>query len=298
MMPNSNDPMRNGILISIITTDLEAERSTYWETAARLYREHLPGVFLLMIYQTNNIPGICPASFGWFDKVLYVDIFSVSNARNVAIDYAQINKFQFIVLSDSSIVPNLMFIRSIAIYSNVEAMPMMGAVLWEDFKNIDLLFSSGVSFEQKKINLLVDGFVWAHLLKISLIGDLRFDLRLGGGGTVINCGEDVVFMYKYFEKNKIKEIMFAENACLIHPPRERDYSKHLKYAFGQGVLYRYLTKNSNSLYTYLMFILFWINAVWGIMCCRPNSINILRERLSGYFDRRTYRKAFDDLSNQ
>ena len=281
--------MKKNILISITITDSEIDRSVFCNLAASIYRNNLSSAYLLVIYQTNKFIDFKLESV---DEVISTNIFSTSNARNIAIKYAQDKQFEFIIFNDSSVVPNLTFLKAIEVFAGHEAELIRGDILWSYLDRVDLYSMHDSSFHFKKIDPLIDGYVGEYLFNVKAIGDIRFDLRLGGGGTVLNCGEDVIFLINYFKKNNINQVMVIDNAHLVHPPRELDYSKHLKYAYSQGVLYRHLLKKLNGLYMSKMIFLFLSNALFRVACGRPNARKIFKERLKGLWDNECCHKAF------
>lgn len=272
------------VLVQISLTDTEwPEVSRSLQRSMENLRtssEHM--VRFLIVFQGKN--GAEPDELRAADtEIIVTPEKSVSKARNVGINYAQINGFDALLFHDSSLVyePGFLSIVDETFSAKPEEI-VKARIQW------GLRRRRPEGFRRSIVTIFRHSYVWSYLFDPMKIGDLRFDERLGPGEkTCITCGEDVLFMLQYISKNDVRFVR-ASRQVVFHPPRPDDLSKQLAYAEGQGALYRCFLARFHQLrldlrFTLLVeFLLFAANSIRLMLLKGRRGRDIFQRRLRGF----------------
>lgn len=205
----------------------------------------------------------------------------VSIARNKCIEKATSIGAEFILFHDASIF--WPFSSAQFIYLNRDTFPKV-KVNFSDTSSVTSPVLEKGTF--KDVNPIYDTYVWSYLFRVGNISDIRFSENFGPGEcTRYKSGEDVIFLFDYFNKIKSREVFEAQFACVYHPPRSKKFDKHLIYAEGQGKVYQILLGRYPNFVLYRDLLLFFGNAIFRCLLLRSNSFNILKNRINGFFNR-------------
>ena len=277
------------ILVQVSVTEDEFQSCREWLKASldNIVRCSQNSVDFLIVFQTasgvvSKDEFLCREN----TRVCPTAKYSVSNARNKGILAAIEGGYHYIVFHDSHIFVTRSFVEAMdgAIEQNREI--LLGRARWdEDFVKYNRPFDALPRFKKRKVNILRDHFVWLYLFRVDLIGDLRFNARMGPGrNNPIAAAEDALFLHTLFS-TKAPILHYCPDALVVHPPRPPDFSKHLSYAKAQGMLYRYLLATKPCpCYVYLYLILHVMNTVYRIITLKPNALKIAAERMAGFID--------------
>lgn len=228
---------------------------------------------------TENVEASFFKQFNNF-SVVNLTYRSVSKARNIGIDFAEKHQFTHIYFHDVSI----------------ELTESTCAILKSDGMHPSLAFSFQAKFvganttdQLKKLSKpskalpLYKPYVWTYIIPLKLIADLRFNEDFGpGDGTNYKSGEDLLFLYEILIKTDFS-VIENNSAIAFHPPREKNYTKHLNYAKGQGLTLRLLINKHKRISDLIYCFLFFGNAIFRCLFLKQNSIKILKNRASGFF---------------
>ncbi|EKO3674148.1 hypothetical protein M3923_002838 [Vibrio metschnikovii] len=210
------------------------------------------------------------------------EAMGVSLARNKCIEEAVSKDIKYILFHDASIFWPLESAQYISL--NRELHPKV-KVSFSDF-TFHHSYSNSNGGIKRIVNPIYDTYVWSYLLKVADIESVRFSEKFGPGGcTRYKSGEDVIFLFDYCNKIKSREVFEAQFLCVYHPPRSKKFDKHLIYAKGQGKVYQILLGRYPSFVLYRDLLLFFGNAIFRCLLLRPNSFNILKNRINGFFNR-------------
>lgn len=209
--------------------------------------------------------------------VRIVDWLSVSRARNLCLEFAQVKSFEKIIFHDASLI----YPRAVCefFHSNYsEALVKACAGFGDETSHGEHPIS-----RVRKIGNIADYYVWLYMFSVKSISN-KFDESFGPGEfTTYKSGEDFLFMaafFKAFEKRPVLEITSPK---IWHPARPKDLSKHLYYALGQGKLFQVLLRNFFEVKYLVWFLLFIGNAIFRVVFFKPNAFKILKQRLKGFF---------------
>ncbi|BBU98261.1 hypothetical protein KYI78_12040 [Providencia rettgeri] len=235
---------------------------------------------VLIVIQNKSFSTISLRAEKYHIEVQYENELNVSNARNICIEKALHYNSKYTLFHDASIY----WSKNAANFINFNKgnTPKVNVIFNNNLDNIDLNY---LNSSIKKINPIYEPFVWSYLFNTKDISELHFDTNFGPGeNTRYKSGEDVIFLFDFFERKKNNQIVVPnENVYVYHPPRESDYSKHLLYAEGQGKMFRVLIKKHPSIRIYLDLCLFFGNGIYRLLLCRKNSHKILYKRLNGFW---------------
>lgn len=268
--------------------NLRAELGSYFK-AVLIYQTVNPEIPEELVYTENYI------------EIIRSNVFSVSQARNTGIEYALSNGFDYILFHDAKVFYCREFGAMIREALEKDWPLCLGNVSWRGPTLHKGEPQTGARLFKGNIHLIPpspvkDTYVWAYLFKISLIGGLRFNQHIGPGGkTVLNSGEDTLFLFYFFQQNPDLKIRRFPEARVFHPPRAADLSEHLKYAKAQGVLFRFFLsrKFHRGNWYFPLYLILFILVIFGrILSCRRNSLKTGRAFLNGLLDRNRLRKVF------
>lgn len=260
-----------------------------------LYNENLIAS-LLNIYNAFN--GDCTAFIVLQDKSLHetisvhetyswiyiqtTNVMGVSNARNLCIETSIKLNSHYLLFHDATIYWPLSTASFMYTYKSSGITPRVSV----KFCELTALTSDELSYKNTvliKTNPMYNTYVGSYLLEVGKIGQLRFDVNFGPGeSTKFKSGEDVLFLFKYFRTDNHVIAPNDSSLAVYHPPRPKDYSKHLLYAYGQGALFRELFRSDFNFQLLLDFILFFGNASLRCLILRKNAFKIFWNRLKGF----------------
>ncbi|WP_275075987.1 hypothetical protein [Providencia rettgeri] len=236
-------------------------------------------IFYIVI-QNKNFLSKAETNLDKNKKILYTPIENVSTARNACIKKAKELKVKFILFHDASIS----WTNSAAyfLHKNREKnITLKANVSFSSFHDDSQFHFTATKC---KINPIYEPYVWSYLFSLDKIKDLYFNENFGPGQyTRFKSGEDVLFLFDYFNNNSF-HVLTNKNAKIHHPPRDSQYSKHLTYALGQGKMFRILLSNNKTPSIYRDIFLFFGNSFFRCLLLRPNSFKILRHRFQGFFN--------------
>lgn len=245
-------------------------------------------IFFLIVFQgdeencfdaSKTFLGSIPSEFYSFQKVPYC---SVSRARNYAIKYSRENKFEYLIFHDSSLVYTRTYICWLKSHLNGDLLAT-NYIFTEsrDFES-DRSVGKAVSFDD-----FSDIFVCSYAFPMNKNFPC-FDERFGpGNNSIYNSGEDFLFIRSFFKLNSdSRNYLRFDGVGILHPPRPKDYSKHLAYAEGQGKIHQIYLLEEKSLYALWRCFLFFGNSFIRLVFFKKNSLRILFLRLKGFFSNR------------
>lgn len=133
-----------------------------------------------------------------------------------------------------------------------------------------------------KANPIYQTYIGSYLLNLKYINH-KFDEGRGPGSLLdLHSGEDVLFLFEYFRNAGGFIVEELVGSGCFHPPRSKDYSKHLLYARGQGALYRIILERYLSARLVRDFIIFCVNSFFRVFAFKKNAIKILILRFKGF----------------
>lgn len=203
---------------------------------------------------------------------------STSNSRNTIIKHAKNNDYDYIVFHDVSILFSKGSILYLLNNTSNNYTPKLKVV----FDNSEYINSSGGN-KLRKVTPFYDPYIWSYLFNVKGIKNY-FDLNLGPGpDNKYKSGEDVLFLYLYFSNINSFFVYESQAKIVSHPKRDKDFSKHLIYAEGQGHLYRKVLRMKLESKIHLCIFMFFLNALRRVFLFKKNSVNILIHRTKGFF---------------
>jgi hypothetical protein len=215
-------------------------------------------------------------------EICYTERLSVSAARNRGIRYAQAQGFDSIVFHDASLVylpAACDFLRD----HHRRGLLRLGHAFCELAKHARAAGSSYAT-RMAKINRRTTQYVWTYCFPVATLTTF-FDERFGPGeDTCYNCGEDALFLRAYLAANRARRVLELAAVGVVHPPRPRDYSKHLDYAYGQGKLYQLKLRSDPGPAMFMYVAAFFGNALLRALLLRRHALQILRARVAGFLD--------------
>ncbi|AUY77095.1 hypothetical protein [Escherichia coli] len=213
------------------------------------------------------------------------DYFGISNARNLCIEACLRKNAKFIIFHDASIYWTKSAAEFIHRFRNNIETPRIN-LLFDKNYHMQHEFNHPLDIQNiriEKCNPIYNSYVGGFLFRVSKIKELRFHLGFGPGKyTKCKSGEDVLFLFEYFERQNITLYPINRKIAVIHPPRPSDYSKHLLYAYGQGALFRFLVHKYKRMSLFYDLILFFGNALVRCLLFKKKSFQILYNRLKGF----------------
>lgn len=241
-------------------------------------------VLVFVVLQGKDNIEILNCNLPYYLTLFHTEFMGVSSARNLCLERAKEIDAQFILFHDASIFWPRNSAEFIA--SNRFARPKVkvrfSKYLFEQEYPKSYLFSG----YQKKVNPIYDAYIWSYLFKVSDVARIKFNEAFGPGqNTRFKSGEDVLFLFEHLNEINTKFYFESDCCCVFHPKRSLSYDKHLTYASGQGKIFRVLVAKSPSFLLYRDLILFFFNAIMRCLLCKPNSFQILKNRIIGFFDR-------------
>ncbi|EMK6668397.1 hypothetical protein V9J75_001873 [Vibrio fluvialis] len=211
-------------------------------------------------------------------QIVKTNYCSISNARNILIDHAKSNFYDYIIFHDVSIFfpkHSVKFLLENVVHGITPKLKVFFGDVEGDV--------GGSKDKSRRIIPFYDPYIWSYLIKVKDIHSI-FDLDLGPGvDTKYKSGEDVLFLYQYFSAIGSFDVIESGSKKVYHPKRLDDYSKHLLYSKGQGALYRRVFKMRVEPYVYLCIFIFFLNAIRRVVLLKKNSIKILLNRVNGFF---------------
>ncbi|EKH6497959.1 hypothetical protein AAEZ94_003225 [Providencia rettgeri] len=239
--------------------------------------------YVLIVIQSKNIPIINFTSEKYNIEIIHDINLNVSNARNICIEKALDYNIKYVLFHDASIY----WTKNAANFINVNKglTPKVNVKFSDRPMREDTI--EDMHSKTGKINPIYHPFIWSYLFNKEDISELRFNINFGPGeNTNFKSGEDVLFLFEFFKKNKNTQIIMPkDNIYVYHPPREDNYSKHLLYAKGQGQMFKILIKKYPSIQIYFDLFLFFGNGIYRLLLCKKNSTKILFKRIHGFFKR-------------
>jgi hypothetical protein len=271
------------VAITLIDSDWVAFQRSIIPSIGNFEKYFGDDVFFYFVLQTKGDVQIDVEKLGVDPSqvdVSYVAHFSVSAARNRAIDFGIAKGFDSIIFHDASIL-----------YAP------KGCAFFHDNYLAGLArcrssFSESISRDQDcetsycarvvRVGGIHTAYVWTYCFPLRTVC-VRFDERFGPGeSTRFKCGEDVLFIRAYLKANKIDKVLEMSDVGVLHPPRPSDFSKHLAYAFGQGKLHRTILLDDRSPAALLDVVAFFGNALLRVILLRRNARQILKFRIAGF----------------
>ena len=281
--------------LNIILPAIESERDLLRENLSRLLSlledADIINYAVYIIFQTGSpdeeiIPSPCPPQV----KVCAVSFYSTSKARNLGLSMVNLDAENYVYFLDCDAVPSRSFFEMLKQVFFNDIPLSCGSVRWgEKEMESPCSMQRGDSMERSSRPLwkIMQHFLWAYIIRGDLIGFVRFNERVGPGKeTVLKSGEDMLFFYEVVKANRIASVDEFPRCAVYHPARPSDLSKELKYAEGQGALYRYLLCKMSlpwdaRLGVGILFFLFIGNAFFRAITFRHNGFKILKNRLHG-----------------
>lgn len=239
--------------------------------------------FLLFLQTNDRIDSFVDKFVEDYKSSLVVvksDIFSVSHARNVIIDYAVTGGFDNFIFHDSSVIFVKQYLQWVAERGGRN-------LIYTDFSYTNEVSVTECVPEKRVVHFspFKHSYVCGYIFPVT--ADLGlFNLDFGPGyNTRYKCGEDFLFLWDFFEhRADSKSIIYYKGIGLVHPPRPTDYSKQATYAFGQGKIHKIFLLKEKSLYAFWRCLLFFGNALLKSLSLRPGWFVIFKDRIRGFLD--------------
>jgi hypothetical protein len=275
------------ILVAITCTsqDFKLNCNRLSKSISNFYSCFGVDVFFLIVYQSKEISDlviekvkeIIPEENG---EVVGVTYLSVSKARNDALNYARMNKFDHIIFHDSTIIYAAGYLSWLK--ENLGA-----RLLSTNFQFTTECETSLINDKSEvvKFNAFDDIYVCSYVFSLKNKFPI-FDERFGPGeSSIYTSGEDFLFLRSFFKNNpECRFFLRYKGTGILHPPRPLDYSKHLAYAEGQGKIHQVFLGQEKSIYAIWRCCLFFGNALLRVVLLKKHSLKILGLRLKGFFD--------------
>lgn len=274
--------------VCVTKTDFDKYRNRLFQSLKNLYSAFKTNCVVYIVLQSDSACEISEGFYGeeWI-KLVNIHYMGISNARNLCIEKAQSISAKYIIFHDASLYWTPSAAEFIFKYKEHPVTPCVN-ISFEDHVEPHICrgltkHTNVMSSKITKNNPIYNSFVWSYLFRVADINSSRFDLNFGpGDSTIFKSGEDVLFLFEYFSKDK-RVIMPRNSGVLIsHPPRPGDFSKHLLYAYGQGALFRKLVKEHFNIRLLIDVVLFFGNAIFRCIMLRKNAFPILINRLKGF----------------
>lgn len=228
---------------------------------------------------TENVDDSFFKQFNNF-SVINLTYRSVSKARNIGIDFAEKNQFTHIYFHDVSIELDQ---STCEILKSDGIHPSLAFSFQAKFADANAVDQFKKNSKPSKALPLYKPYVWTYIIPLKLIADIRFNENFGpGDDTNFKSGEDLLFLYDILIKTDFS-VIENNSAIAFHPPREKNYTKHLNYAKGQGLTLRLLLNKHKRISDLIYCFLFFGNAILRCLLLKQNSIKILKNRTSGFF---------------
>jgi hypothetical protein len=211
--------------------------------------------------------------------------YSVSHARNVALEHVRKSSENYVYFLDASVVPTEDFWYLFKENAASQLSAWVCSINWTDLAPKTNGFGShirGLGYLFPKM------YVWACVFRADVVGDTRFDEDVGPGeNTTTKSGEDFLFVQDILVNRNIRQLPYYPTVVVNHPPRPEDFSKHLTYAGGQGRMYRRLLLSPAPISfkaVYAMYAFFFlVNGLLRLFLFKEKSIQIMAQRLTGLF---------------
>ncbi|MCN2481575.1 hypothetical protein MLT33_01630 [Escherichia coli] len=239
----------------------------------------------IVIQSERHLFNVCSLYARDWIEFHQTDYFGISNARNLCIEACLKKNAKFIVFHDASIYWTKSAADFIYRCRNKIETPRVNYLFNDDFISQQELYplANTHTFTLEYCNPIYNSYVWTFLFRVNKICRIRFDIEFGPGeDTKYKSGEDVLFLFEYFEQQNITIYPLNKKVAVIHPTRPSDYSKHLLYAYGQGVLFRKLLLKYKRASIALDVMLFFGNAFVRCLFFKKNAFKILHNRLKGF----------------
>ena len=276
------------MLIGICATiaDWKEYEKTLWLSLENIANSFDGDCLFYVVLQGNDFSFDINAPANINIEFKKINFLGVSNARNICIERACEKNARFIMFHDVSVFWH----REAAMFMYAHRNDNIAIRVNLAYENInDVLLDENhqertvASFRNKKINPIYAHYVGSFLFNVKDLPTLRFDTRFGPGqATRFKSGEDVIFLFDYFSKKKSYWSHEAKNVLIYHPPRNRDYSKHMIYALGQGRMFNVLLRRHRVFSLYIDVLLFFGNALLRCLMLRRNSLRIFILRIQGF----------------
>lgn len=276
------------VQVSVTGNDILKYKHSLIESFSNLRMCDTATVYFLVVYQSESGGDDQVSELMEEDvETIHSSVFSASRARNMGIDYAVENDFDFILFHDASLVFSPHFLTlaraSMSLGKNVIA---RGKVTWKE----EGLFRTDNDKGQKLyfrrfFRVMPYPYIWLYVFPVKDLESTRFNEEIGPGKNVFpNCGEDVMFLLDYFSAQPKKGLLIDHDALVFHPPRNSDKSKQLEYARGQGRLYRMLLRRKSlPCHIYFSFLFFVINSVRYAVFFGEAGREIFKKRWQGFW---------------
>lgn len=283
------------VKLLIIIPATESEKKKLLENVSLLQKNLMRISFnsyrILIVYQVNNSYDEEIKSLESNEiKIQFTNIFSLSHARNIGIN--SLEGENYIHFLDCGIVPCVKFL-----YLSKKLMES-NEPLWRCeiqwnlelankdtvFKNLDKYFFIKIPVHRTMYHTSVS----TYFFKTSLINNIKFNESIGiSKNNKLQAGEDTLFCYDVFLKNKIRHYILLKGIYVYHITRPKDYKKELRYSEAQGALHRYLLIREMPFklktVTIINFIFFIGNTFYRVVAFKKNSLKIFRNRFIGFF---------------
>lgn len=276
--------MNNSLFVGLCATfsDFHKYKNQLTESFFNLDHAFNGNCFFYLVIQGDQFD-LIDSDFGNINiEVKYESFLGISNARNLCIEKATDLKLQFVLFHDASIYWTK--IAAEFIFKNRDLTPKVNIYFSDNIKEV---YNSDYNMngEGRKVNPIYDAYIWSYLFKLEDVSKLKFNLNFGPGQrTHYKSGEDVLFLFDVFDRRKSYNIYESDKKITIyHPPREKNLSKHLLYAKGQGKIFQILLTRYLSFFILKDIILFFGNAIFRCLLLKKNSFKILLQRVSGFF---------------
>jgi len=231
--------------LAIIYTALEEEIISPLNIIKSIYRSdniNRGSVSLILVVQTD--------SKKLFDFPEYPDLYilivpreGISKARNRGLFLARTLAKQ-IIFADSRTCFSDSFFEVAARYRDSDIPLWIGAVEWQAVDGAQRIKSPKASYIHP-VDLAYQGFGWRCVFRTSALDECTFNENIGPGTkSVIQSGEDCIFLIDFLSRNPNKNVPFERYAVISQLPRTNIESKKNRYALGSGFRVAYLLNSS------------------------------------------------------
>lgn len=276
------------VQVSVTEDDVLSYKHSLLESFVNLRKCEAASVYFLVVYQTESGNECRVHELSEDDvEIIHSPVFSVSRARNIGIEYARKNNFDYILFHDASLVFSPSFLRLARASMSLEDNVIVRGKMTENKENLSRGNRGRKVSSYRVFRVMPYPYTWLYLFPLREIETIRFNTEMGPGKNLFpNCGEDAMFLLDYFSVQAKKKVVVDHDALVFHPPRNADKSKQLGYARGQGRLYRILLRRKSLPYhIYFCFIFFVVNSVRYAVLSGKTGRLIFRERWKGFWQK-------------
>lgn len=272
-----------GIIIPVLEEELESFKENLYRLQNCLNQAQIEKYQICVIVQTTNQILLESANNVIYKKVSYR---SVSHARNIGLD-ALAFKCEYLYFLDQDALPSLELLKQAKENMNKKLDVWSGKIFWTSDTCNDCSNEGSSNILLNSFFMPFNTFLGCYFFKSSLVSSygLIFNENLGPAeDTYLKSGEDILFICKFFSKNKIYNYLFYPNLKVLHPKRPADNSKTLMYLDGQAAVAKHCISSHEFIFRirlamFVYFCLFIVNGLKKFIFNEASGLLIFKARI-------------------